>query len=260
MANQINNNPNEETFLKNLINYFYKKILKTELFIYEDLDQNEIGINKTYVQMTQKEKTYTLKSLKQISTFNRDFESLRIKFINEKDIITNLTNFKMYIGRDYKKGFYYKKAVLSFVLRFLILISQILITFLFMYPKYLCIEQKIDEVDEIFWINNNEKCKVIELKKDRTFYLKILIYFLDIIFTLVELSVLVNLQKIKSNKCLIIILQGFKFLIFEIIIGFDFFTENLCEKSKNNSNLFYIKYNYLELISNIYDILKFFIN
>ena len=67
------------------------------------------------------------------------------------------------------------------------------------------------------------------------------------------------MQRIKSNKYLILIFQLFKFILCGIIIFFDI-TENTCENSFNDTNIFYIKNNILEKFQMIFDIIKIIIN
>ena len=112
MAEQINNNCNEPSFLKALIVYCYNKMIKNEIFRYEEIVKAIIISKKTASQMDQNEKIL---------------------------ILLNLKNFQTFIIEE-KNGFLYKKAFLSFIFRCLLLIFQIMILSLITYPKNLCID------------------------------------------------------------------------------------------------------------------------
>ena len=108
MAEQINNNSNEPGFLKALIVYCYNKMIKNEIFRYEEID-----------------KAIIISSIKELILL---LKPIKVKFKE----FSNIYNRR-------KKKFFYKKAFLSFIFRCLLLIFQIMILFLITYPKNLCI-------------------------------------------------------------------------------------------------------------------------
>lgn len=259
MAEQINNNSNEPGFLKALIVYCYNKMIKNEIFRYEEINQEIIISKKTASEMDQDEKDLILLSLEEISSYSKDFEYLRAEFAFKTSQSINLKNFQKFIINE-KKGFYYKMAFLSFIFRCLLLIFQILILFLIKYPKNLCIENEIEETDNKFWFYEDKKCKVKVIKHDIYLYLEIMNYILDAFFLVCELLFLLKLERKTMKKYLIICCQLVKYLISENMIVLDYYTGNYCDNSKYNKNLFFIKNNVLEIISIIYEFLKFFIS
>ena len=83
----------------------------------------------------------------------------------------------------------------------------------------------------------------------------------DCSFMISEGCVLWNLRRMKANTFLILTIQILKYLNNGLLIVLDF-SKEICEKSKNDGDIFYKK-NYvleLEIIYIIYDIIKNFIN
>ena len=123
MAEQINNNSNEPGFLKALIVYCYNKMIKNEIFRYEELDKDII-----------------ISSIKELILL---LKPIKVKFKE----FSNIYNRR-------KKKFFYKKAFLSFIFRCLLLIFQIMILFLITYPKNLSIEKEIEKMEnKLYFLN-----------------------------------------------------------------------------------------------------------
>ena len=98
------------------------------------------------------------------------------------------------------------------------MIAQLLILYLLDYPKNICIDEPFEQNDKKFWIFEDKKYKIIIVKRDKDFYLRTIIFFIDFIFYICEGIVLAQLQRIKGNKCLIITIQISKYFSIEIII------------------------------------------
>jgi len=102
--------------------------------------------------------------------------------------------------------------------------------------------------------------KKIEQFKDKTFILRIIYLIYNIITFLVEMNVVINLERIKTGIVCMILFQIIKYITIGPIIYYDIFEGNYCETSKNDKNIFYIKNDVLEKIEFFLDIINFFIN
>ena len=131
------------------------------------------------------------------------------------------------------------------------MLVQLLILYLLVYPKNICIDKPFEQNDEKFWTFMGKKYKVIIVKRYKDLYLRTFIFIIDCIFYIREGIVLLNLQRIKANKCLIIIIQILKYFAIAIITF-----KNLYSISEKN----YCENNVLEIFSIIYDVIKYFVN
>ncbi len=117
----------------------------------------------------------------------------------------NLSDFKDFLKTKYN-GYYYKKAIFLFIIRCLFIIAQFLILNILTYPEYICVHKSIDDDDKMFWIYKNEKYKVITVKRNIQFYLRMLRIFFDFFFITCEGWVLYNFRRMKLNVGLVFFL------------------------------------------------------
>ena len=106
---------------------------------------------KSFVEMTRKEKKKIIKSLEENCMYNKDFEHLRAEYLSDPNSKVNLDNFKSYLRSIYS-GYYYKMAIILYILRYLLIIAQFVIIILFAYPKHRCIDESFDGKDKAFWL------------------------------------------------------------------------------------------------------------
>ena len=92
----------------------------------------------------------------------------------------------------------------------------------------------------MFWIYNNTKYKVITEKRNKLWYLRMLSAIYDCSFMISEGCVLWNLRRLKVNACFILSIQILKYFINALVIVL-YFSKEICEKSKNDGDIFYKK-------------------
>ena len=231
-------------------NDFFEKIFKSEIFTTNKIEGKILLNTKRLAQMENKDKKLVLESLEEISVYNKDFASLKEKYLLlSSDGIISLANLKYFI--KYLCPGFYKKAKFYYAIRLILMMAQLLILYLLVYPKNICTDIPFEQKDKDSWTFNGEKYKVITVIRDRDWYLRTLIFFIDFIFYICEAVVLKNLQRIKADKFLIISFQISKFIVFAIITF-----NNIYYISEKN----YCKNNVLEIISIIYDVIKNYID
>ena len=110
-------------------------------------------------------------------------------------------------------------------------------------------------------INSNKKFKVITIKTDAIWILK-LIYFVvyDVVYFINVFYFLINFERKKLNKYIIIVYQSLGYICNGAIYFLLLTNKKNCVKSRNDKNIFY-KENYMfeAVISMLFDIIKFFI-
>jgi len=260
MANFINNTCD---FLKNIY-YFIKKYLYDviseklyikSIFVVEKIPSFALSSQKILTQMNDEEKKDIMKGLELISAYNQDFSDLRAKYILSSKEALNFDKFKQFL-RTEKSGFYLKKAWLNFVFKVFLVLLQLLILF-YNYPKHFCVNESIEDNDQMFWIYNNNKYKVKMIVGDRLFYLRIVSFLLDLFIIIIEFYVLFLLRRIKTMLINILVFQLSRFSIYAIIIYYEY-SEKICEKTFEENKFFKKerKFNFLEIMNFIYDIYK----
>jgi hypothetical protein len=246
---------------KTLINDCLEKVSMNEIFTTTNsIPPQIINNSKSLAEMDNKDKELVIKSLENISLYSKDFSQLRVEYLLKYNSNVNLDSFRTFI-RTHKDGYYYKKAIFLFIVRCLFILSHFLIIYRMNYPVYICVDKPIDNTDKMFWIYNNIQYKVITEKINKQWYLRMISAIYDCSFMISEGCVLWNLRRMKANACLILTIQILKYFNNGLLIVLDF-SKEICEKSKNDGDIFYKK-NYvleLEIINIIYDIIKNFIN
>ena len=149
-------------------NDFFEIIFKSKIFTTNTIESNILYNTKRFSQMEDKDKILVLESLEEISVYNKDFADLKKEyyFLSMNGII-NLGKFKLFI-KHLCPG-YYKMAIFYYAIRFILMMAQLLILYLLVYPKDICTDIPIEQNDKNFWTFNNEKYKVITVKRDRDF-------------------------------------------------------------------------------------------
>ena len=74
------------------------------------------------------------------------------------------------------------------------------------------------------------------------------------------MKVIINLERFKANIFFVVILQLVKYFTSGLLIYYTFVEKNICEISKNDKNIFYVKNDDLAKIELTLDIINFFIN
>jgi hypothetical protein len=251
------NSNGTKTLFKMFIKDCFKKLFVNEIFTTESINSDFLEIQKPFNEMDEENKKLVKKNLEIISLYNKDFYRLKDEYLSKNPKV-NLLDFKNFINSKYN-GYYYKKAIFLFIIKCVFLIVQIFILYLLTYPEYICVNEPINNYDEMFWIDKNESYKVIKVKRNKEFYFRMLSILCDFFFIINEGCVLYNLQRMKANVCLVLFFQILKYLINTVVIIFNF-SKEICEKSKNNENIFYKRQNIfkLDIILIIYDLLKKF--
>lgn len=248
-------------FFKKIIFDCYEKLCQKEIFFFDEPPTANIRFaNREFSKLSKEEKFKIIESLDIIAAYNSDFGKLKMRYLRDKPVI-NLNSFKEFIQKE-ESGYYIKKAIFFLIIRFLFIVAQLLLTLILIYPKYECIYESIDENDENYWMNGNEKLKVKLIKINALFFIRIINAFFDFMFILFEVSVLCHLERRKFDKFYLIIVQIVRYALFWFIIILDIFQNDYCEHSENK-NLFY-KNNkenkFIQEISIISEIIKKFIN
>ena len=261
MVDEINEKFSCEIFSKMLKKDCFEKLVQSEIFAIIGEDDTNVANNKTFSEMNINEIKTILKSFDDICNYNKDFSQLRVEFLSLRNKVINIFLFRKYI-KNYRSGYYYKKALFFFILKVMLIISGLLLTILIDYPKNVCTYDSYDkEKDKAFWIFKEKLYKVKTVERDREWYVRLMYFFLfDLFFINVELYFLINLQRARFRKSLIIFYQIIKYLCKAYMIALIFWKENYCENSGNEENMFYVKTNILEKIFIIEEIIKFLIN
>ena len=74
------------------------------------------------------------------------------------------------------------------------------------------------------------------------------------------MKVIINLERFKANLFFVVILQLVKYITTGLLIYYTIVEKNICEISKNDKNIFYVKNDDLAKIELTLDIINFFIN
>jgi hypothetical protein len=252
----------KDSLFKMFKEYCFNIAFKNEIFTRDNngMSSNILYNNKPLDQMNDNDKELILKSLENINLYNKDFSLLCVEYLVKKPN-PNYDEFKEFIYENCN-GFYYKKAIILFIIRFLFLIVEFIILYFLIYPEFICVDKPIDDNDKMFWINKNEKYKVIKKKIiNIEWFLKMVSTLIDLIFIFCEFIVLSKIQRIKGNVYLVVFAQIFKYFSDILVIVLDS-TKEICEKSKNEDNIFYKKKKVLDLdiFLIFYYIIKYFIN
>ena len=243
MANFINNICD---FLKNIYDFIKKylydiisdKLYIKSIFAFEEIPRFALSSQKTVNLMNDQEKKDLMKGLEYISAYNQDFTDLRTKYILSSKDAVNYKKFRDFLKAE-KSGFYLKKAWLNFIFKSFLVLLQLLILS-YNYPKHFCVNELIEDNAHMFWIYNNKKYKVkMIVVEDRLFCLRIVSFLFDLFIIIIEFYVLFNLRRIKTRLTYILVFQLFRFIIYAIIIYFEY-SENICEKTFEE-NKFYKK-------------------
>lgn len=265
MANQANNNRDNKNWFKYFIEDLCKKLYREDLFTFETSFPSSMEkIQKPLDKLTNDEKALLVSSVQDIGNYNNEYALLGIKYISSNSQNRNILSWKGYkdfIERE-KNGYLKKKIIALFVLKYLLILVQFYLTFFLIYPRHRCIHEHIADEYENFWNCGQEKCKVKEIdkSKDKTFYLRIMYFIYNFIYFVVEMNVVINLRRLKMKKFNVVFLQSVKYIVFGLFIYYTIFEENICEISKNDKNIFYVKNDVLEKIELILDIINIFIN
>ena len=264
MANQANNNGANKSWFKYFLEDLCKKLYREDLFRFETFPTSINKIKKPLDKLTKNEKDFLVNSVQDIGYYNNEYALLGTEFItlySQKNDLLNRHFYKDYIERA-KNGYLKKKIIALFVLKYLMILAQLYLTYYFIYPRHRCIYEHIADENENFWYCGREKCKVKEIDKfkDKIFMLRIIFFIYNIISFMIQIYVVINLERIKSNKVCVIIFQVIKYIIIGPIIYYDIFKGNYCEISKNDKNIFYVKNDVLEKFELILDIINIYIN
>ena len=68
-------------FIKGIIFDCYEKFCLKEIFFSKNIPKNALKINKTFSQMSKKEKSDAIESLEIISSYNSDFNKLKYEYL-----------------------------------------------------------------------------------------------------------------------------------------------------------------------------------
>ena len=264
MANQANNNGDNKTCIDYFLQDLCKKFYREDIFTFETFPVSMNNIQKPLDKLTRDQKNLLISSVQDIGNYNNEYALLGIKYISLKsqsNDILNRQNYKDYI-RLAKDGYLQKKIIVLFVLKYLMILAQLYLTFFVIYPRHRCIYEHIADENENFWYCAQKKCKVkkIEIFEDYTFRLRIIYCIYNFIFFVVEMKVIINLERFKANIFFVVILQLVKYFTSGLLIYYTFVEKNICEISKIDKNIFYVKNDDLAKIELTLDIINFFIN
>ena len=122
-------------FWKLFKNECFEKIFKFHIFTNKTIEGKILNNSNSLSQLNEANRRLVIESLEEISIYNADFSQLKQKYLLEFSSKVNLNNFKIYIIRHIY-GYYYKKAIFLFIIRFLLIFAQLLSIIFLTYPKY----------------------------------------------------------------------------------------------------------------------------
>ena len=250
----------KDSLFKMFKEYCFDIVFKNEIFTRDNSIPSHILNNKLpLAELDNVNKELVIKSLENINLYNKDFSLLCNEYL-AKIPNANYKEFKQFINANCN-GFYHKKAIILLIIRSLFLIAEFFILYLLIYPEYICVDKPIDDNDKMFWIYKNEKYKVNEVKINEEWFLRTVSILMGFIFIICEFIVLIKKQRINGNVYLVVFAQIFKYLSDILVIVLDS-TKEICEKSKNEDNIFYKKKKFmnLDIFLIFYYIIKYFIN
>ena len=129
-------------------NDFFEKIFKSEIFTTNKIEGKILLNTKRLAQMENKDKKLVLESLEEISVYNKDFASLKEKYLLlSSDGIISLANLKYFI--KYLCPGFYKKAKFYYAIRLILMMAQLLILYLLVYPKNICTDIQLNKTIKI---------------------------------------------------------------------------------------------------------------
>ena len=171
----------KDSLFKMFKEYCFDIVFKNEIFTRDNSIPSHILNNKLpLAELDNVNKELVIKSLENINLYNKDFSQLCVEYIKKNPKI-NYNEFKEFIKLNCN-GFYYKKAIILLIIRFLFLIAEFFILYLLIYPEYICVDKPIDDNDKMFWIYKNEKYKVNEVKINEEWFLRTVSTLIDFIF------------------------------------------------------------------------------
>ena len=207
MTNQIRNNNKCIDCLKQFLGDFFYKLYDKNIMVDNSIGE-EFGKNReTFIKLSINKRKQVVDSMSDIFDYNPDFNKIGIDYLVNQNQIISSQNLAELIKEEHKYKYY--KAFMIAVIKALLILSQLCISILFLYPKFDCIDSLKDPDDNKYWINSNKKCKVITIKTDAIWILK-LIYFVvyDVVYFINVFYFLINFERKKLNKYIIIVYQS----------------------------------------------------
>ena len=166
MAIQPNKKGDNDYFLTYLTDDCLEKILKKEIFYFDNFLDPFMNNTKPLIRMDDSQRDSIVKSIRNHCYNNQDYSYLGIEFISIFGLTNNLnyTSFKHYIVNK-NRGYYYYKFIGAFILKFIIIITQCVLSLYYLYPKYYCVNEEVSEEDNIFWLFDKKKYKVKKVQR-----------------------------------------------------------------------------------------------
>ncbi len=178
--------------------------------------------------------------------------------LDQKKVL-NRINLIQFI-KQYYYGYFYFKAKLKFIIKFLLILSQFVLTIVFLSKKYECINKAADNTSKMYWLNLGVKYEVKIVRYHLVFFLRIVLFLYDIIFIINEIIFLKDFKKIQVWWIFPYVFRITKLFILVFINVKVLLDKVNCVISRNDKNLFYLenKYN-INFILFIFDVIKSFI-
>ena len=160
MAIQPNKKGDNDYFLTYLTDDCLEKILKKEIFYFDNFLDPFMNNTKPLIRMDDSQRDSIVKSIRNHCYNNQDYSYLGIEFISIFGLTNNLnyTSFKHYIVNK-NRGYYYYKFIGAFILKFIIIITQSILSLYYLYPKYYCVNEEVSEEYNIFWLFDKKNIK-----------------------------------------------------------------------------------------------------
>ena len=143
-------NSNNDGMLKSCRNDCFEKMFKSEIFTTNEIDSEIYSTSIFFFRMGKRDKKLIIESLEEASAYNKDFSKLESDYLfQSSNGIINLEKFQIFITSEYS-GYYYRKAIFSYVIRFILMLVQLLLLYLLAYPKNICIAKPFEKNDKNF--------------------------------------------------------------------------------------------------------------
>ena len=137
MTNQIKNNNKCTDYLKQFLGDFFYKLYDKNIMVDNSIGKKYEKIKETFIKLSINQRKQVVDSMSDIFDYNPDFNKIGIDYLVNQNQIINSQNLAKLIKEEHKYKYY--KAFMIAVIKALLILSQLCISILFLYPKFDCI-------------------------------------------------------------------------------------------------------------------------
>ena len=225
---------NYDIYIEILIQMFCNKIrIYGDFELSSGLKNNDVPMN----ELPREDVRKIYNSFTDIRLNNSHFSNSISKFLIYRRNIFNRKNLISFIKNEDKSE--YHNAVMSSMFNNGLLIFIYFFTKRFFYPKYSCTNSLYnDEVDKLFWINNEQKYKVEEYY-DATYVLRLIHFILyDLVFIIYNSIFVITFWKIGFKIAFCILYQIIENILFISVYILIYYEDDRCVHRTNEEFIF----------------------